>query len=580
MQRGRTLRKDMARNIVGLLVLLVASCLIVLPYCMEYWPGSHDSLRYACLFSMFKDSFLAGNIYPRWLPDEYGGYGYPTFVFYQPGIFYLMLPFFLVCRDILCSFVATAAVVVFAGGAGAFFLVEKIMGDFKAALFSALLFLLTPYLFVDLYVRGDMSELSAMMFAPWVLLAAVSLNRRFKEGGSGGGPLVLVSISLAAIVYLHPFVAMFMYLLVIAIIPPMMADTPKPARGRYGIACLIAFACGAMLSSPYWLPAFMMRGEVDYSSALKGAYVASDNLVYPSQFFSRFWGYGHSRPGFDSDGLSFQLGLPHFILSVLGFAVCRSRKLIFGVFISYLACIFLMSTLSGFLWKNIPGMGIIQFPWRLLSAAALVQAVCVSGLALHFPDGRKAYVAGGAVLFLSALWYLPMFAVEKYPDKTSDLLDKFIRTKYEGFYVFAAGNEFLPRTALRHPPFPRLSRPMLEVSDPKTRAGEFEDSSQHHPHFALSCAEAQTITLNQFYFPGWAVSVAGKRVEDSTLRRSISPDGRIQVQFPAGENIELEAYYDRVPYSRPANYAALFGLCLLAAVLAIERRKKKILGGR
>ena len=33
----------------------------------------------------------AGEWYPRWTPDLYGGYGYPTFVFYAPATYYLLL---------------------------------------------------------------------------------------------------------------------------------------------------------------------------------------------------------------------------------------------------------------------------------------------------------------------------------------------------------------------------------------------------------------------------------------------------------------------------------------------------------
>ena len=32
-----------------------------------------------------------GNWFPRWMPQEYGGYGYPTLNFYAPGLYYLTL---------------------------------------------------------------------------------------------------------------------------------------------------------------------------------------------------------------------------------------------------------------------------------------------------------------------------------------------------------------------------------------------------------------------------------------------------------------------------------------------------------
>ena len=32
-----------------------------------------------------------GDWYPRWFPQQYGGYGYPTLNFYAPGLYYLTL---------------------------------------------------------------------------------------------------------------------------------------------------------------------------------------------------------------------------------------------------------------------------------------------------------------------------------------------------------------------------------------------------------------------------------------------------------------------------------------------------------
>ena len=58
-----------------------------------YWPATHDTLRYGILLDHFTAAFREGILYPRWLPELMGGYGYPEFVFYQPGFFYLALPF-------------------------------------------------------------------------------------------------------------------------------------------------------------------------------------------------------------------------------------------------------------------------------------------------------------------------------------------------------------------------------------------------------------------------------------------------------------------------------------------------------
>jgi len=60
----------------------------------EGWPVAHEEFRYIVLVDRFVDAIEQGELYPRYLSDLYGGYGYPVFCFYQPALFYLAAPFF------------------------------------------------------------------------------------------------------------------------------------------------------------------------------------------------------------------------------------------------------------------------------------------------------------------------------------------------------------------------------------------------------------------------------------------------------------------------------------------------------
>ena len=38
-----------------------------------------------------REMIAGGDWYPRWFPQQFGGYGYPTLNFYAPGLYYLTL---------------------------------------------------------------------------------------------------------------------------------------------------------------------------------------------------------------------------------------------------------------------------------------------------------------------------------------------------------------------------------------------------------------------------------------------------------------------------------------------------------
>ena len=68
----------------------LASALILWPLTGPDWViGHNEGLRYLALAEHFRRVLRWTASYPRWLPELYGGRGYPTFVFYQPFVFFL-----------------------------------------------------------------------------------------------------------------------------------------------------------------------------------------------------------------------------------------------------------------------------------------------------------------------------------------------------------------------------------------------------------------------------------------------------------------------------------------------------------
>lgn len=558
-------------------ILLVSLALLSGLVISGSWPQSHDGLRYLCHLDQFKDAFDCGMLYPRWFPNYYGGYGYPIFIFYQPGYFFFSLPFAYLLPDILTASYASNLAMFFIGGAGAYLLIMRITSHRLISLFSSVMFLLTPYIYVNAYARGDLAELLAMFLTPWALYFLFRLKDRIIDNAPVSPSVLIMSVTLTSMVYSHPFVSMFFYPLFIVIMIFMGLEMEKRKAERLFFAGAAAIAFAVIISSPYWLTAFQMKQYVEYHNAIAGDLSAEKHVVYFQQLFSRFWGFGGSAPGMANDGMSFQLGLPHFIAALLGFWINRKNKFYLSIFLLYVICILLMTPLASVLWKNIPMMNLVQFPWRLLSVIAILQVVCISGLwKLNelYPGGKAMYCALAFILLFTVAWNSNQFEFAKFNFDVRKAIVRHREVRLEKLLVYESFNEFLPKTASEKLlNAPRGDRPMLEVSSPECRIEEYPHSNPHHLRYRITNRQQQIVIINQLYFPGWKVILNDRPFDDAYLLKNICRDGRIQIEIPAGEDMYLEAFYEGPPgwYQRNLFIAAV---ALLIFIMIIFENKE------
>lgn len=101
-------------TLIALISLFIFCCIVLSSlFQADTWIESHELERYQELVDAFREAFLAGKYYPRWLPDLYGGYGYPTFVFYQPGYFFWCLPYSLIFQNTALAMKLSVFILVF-----------------------------------------------------------------------------------------------------------------------------------------------------------------------------------------------------------------------------------------------------------------------------------------------------------------------------------------------------------------------------------------------------------------------------------------------------------------------------------
>lgn len=556
-----------------LVILLFSFAIMASQFLTSSWPYTQDDFRYLYMFEQFKEAFTNGILYPRWLPDTYKGYGYPLFVFYQPGIFYLTLPFSFLCSNIATAMQCSLLFLLFTGGYGVYLLAKKLT-DKATGLFCGILFLLTPYLYVNMFFRGDLSELMAMLLTPWPLYFILMLKDKVERDGRLAVAIGLVALSLAAVIMSHPAAALFFMPLFLLISFYLSFQKDRRKQKIFLLTAAFSVLLALVLSSPYWLTVFMMKKYVWYEGAFAGTFSAEENLLSPSLMFAPFW---------RASEMSLQLGAPHFILALLGFLFFRRNKFIQASFVGYLALVFAMSPFSAFFWKHIQLIRYIQFPWRILSVTAVFQALCAAGIfcLLNKKPSWKwklQIIVYPAVIIMFIICNREQFRARFFSyDCTIFHIKKNRTYRLENPYAYQACYEALPRTMRKPAPSPRGDKPLVQVNSPNCIIKKMEGHSKFDIRYSITAFKPMKALVNQLYFPGMQIILDGTPLTANKIQKCLTYDGRVYLDIQPGAHT-LEIYYEGPPGWKIRNI--IIGLILLAYLIFLAKEDAKIRNGK
>lgn len=536
---GEQLGSTKRLTLVPILLLTVLAFVLSAPlFSFKAWPHSHEYLRYPFVTDQVADGWRHGHPYPRFLPNACGGYGYPTFVFYPPAFFLLSAPISCLTGSTLFSLYAVVTLSFWLGGLGAYQLSRLFVGDYKLAFLCALVYLLTPYLYTDSLVRGDLTEFLATTLLPWPIYflfsPSPSLLRR-----------VLLSLSVAAITCAHPLIAM-PYLPLLATIILFVPSTTR----RSQICDGLAFLTGMAIASPYWLPLVLLRRLVSSDGAFDGYFRFENHFVAWWKFFSRHWGYAGSNAT-DGNAMSFQLGLPHALVAFAGVCVsARKSRLTQVCTVWYVALLFMMTEPSLPVWNTVPLLRTMQFPWRLLAVTSVCQVILIAQAVAYLNKFSPAICRITLISLTIAMvpWYWPMyFANPAWMERASEVVAAHRSNWLNVTDTYAGANEFTPKTAMKLLTAPPLGdRAVLESEDASqvTFAG---DSSRYDIHAKIEMQRPGEVILNQMYLPGWRFVLDGQSIPRKELEAALMDDGRIRVKVTTAGEHEIKASYASPP---------------------------------
>jgi hypothetical protein len=360
-------------------VSLLASALIVTPFFWLGSPSGHDIAFHAGSWLDVAGQWKEGIVFPRWAEWANHGFGEPRFIFYPPLSWMLgaALSFVAGWNAVPGAFVVVVQTL---AGMCAFALARRVLPE-RAALFSAFCYASNPNALLIVYLRSDFAELLASAIFPLLFLVAFELvgvpENRERSLARGVGLFGIIF----AVIWLSNAPAGVLASYSVTLVFVWAAATQKSwlplARGAAGIAL------GFGLAAFYIVPAAYEQRWVNITQALSTGLLPQENFLYTQT--------GDPEHNFFNWVASSTAVLMILLTGAAAIAARRGmlggderdekRKLWGVLLLLSAAATLLMFRVTAILWRALPELRFVQFPWRWMSILAVAFAVYAGALA-------------------------------------------------------------------------------------------------------------------------------------------------------------------------------------------------------
>lgn len=522
------------------LFIILALLASILPLFKSGFPLGHDFLLEIVRIAEYKHALITQGI-PRLAPDIYMGYGAPVFVFYSPLFLLLnsIISFFY--TDTIGALKVTVILLNIAGSFAMYKFLESHVSR-NGALFGAILFIFTPYKFVDLFSRNAFAEYTAFMIFPLVLW---TISEALTYGKIKNYILCFVCLALFGVSHnitvmlgIPCIFCVFLYLAY------KEFGTLKNRRVLEILVCMF-LALGAVMF--FFLPALTEGYFVRLGDLIMGKFAFDKNFVDLTALL------------FDTKNLIYTSPII-FLIPLLNIYACiKKPKEYFSEQAGFLAFMLatvsfcMMFAFSAPLWNIFPVLHLVQFPWRFMVLVSLFGIWNASYLFDFFLKKRKKLQI--LLLIITTLTLATAYLLH-YKDwdyyRESIPTPNAIATENKRTTV---GDEYLTREASE------------AAKNFSTKAALSAGSPNTYRICVSDLHKQESVTFPVYYFPYWKAYQAGKSLDIDTSY----PLVRVPISTPGCVELRLE-----FTFSQKLGWGiTLFSIVLFCIWMMFLKRNKK-----
>ena len=557
------------------ILLPLTALLITLPLILHGCSCGHDFDFHLQSWLDAAQQLRHGTLYPHWAFSAAYNAGEPRFVFYPPLSWMLGA-----LLTILFPFSAAPAIYTWIALTAAGFALHHLARQYttpNAAILASALYMANPYMLFNAFERTAYAELLAAAWIPLLLLAALR-ERPTVRGIAVPIALLWLTNAPAAVMGCYMLALLGILRLIASLRASRQAVQPDALPPSHLLRTLITgTALGLALPAFYLLPAAYERRYVQIAMAIIPNMRFEDNFLFAHTSDS-----AHNAVLHTASLLAVVLLLLTAIAMAALFLRTRSKAAPLLAALT-LAIAFLLVPISTPLWRHLPDLAFLQFPWRLLT---LLSAVLAFAIALLLPRGENlrnplliaAPVCALVLSLLGITLYRQLCDDTDLPAATASLFNTHHGvTPTDEYTPNGADNDVLrsndPGYWLTNDPagFAPGTLPNLGDTDPSFADDldpEQTVSTEAPQHLVLNLPQPETLVLNLRDFPDWRLTRNGSELPPHVER----DDGLLAIALPAGPST-LDITWK---YTLDQKLGLAITACALAAFGLTFRRSRKI----
>lgn len=515
-----------------------AAFLVILPFFWLGIPSGHDFEFHFNSWLEVLTHWKEGTLYPHWAALAHYGYGEARFIFYPPLSWALgaMLGAILPWKLVSAAYIWIALTL---SGRSMYLLARRYMPAPEAS-FAGIAYLANPYHLVLVYWRSDMAELLASAYLPLLLLFTIRMKDHSRRS------MAPLSVLLAAGWLTNvPTAVMMNYSFGFLVLWLAISKRSWKALG-HGV---IAVTLSALLAAIYLVPVLHQQHWVNMGEVLSPGVRPVDNFL-----FTTIADADHNQ--FNRLASTVAVWNIGAVIAVFALSIRRSAESLWRFAAAWaVLCIFLMMRFTLPLWKHLPELRFVQFPWRWLICLNVAFA---TGLLVAF---RQWWLRIAVFLLaIASVAWVWQRVLPPWWDNSGDI-QEMVDNQQDSFgnegtdeYVPAGVD---PYDIDRKAPPARF----LGIGTAQVNVEKWESEQRI---VIVDASSAGKLVLRLFNYPLWKVNINGRPVKTETLFHT----GQMIVPLPAGRDrvqIKFAEDWDR---------ALGGGISLLALMLVFAIRIK------
>ena len=533
-----------------IIALAIAAVAVVVPFSLRGIACGHDLSFHMNGWMEVAQQWREGVVYPRWAGQANYGSGEPRFLFYPPlswilggalGNFvpWLFVP---VAFDICAIFLAGLAM-----HAGA----REWFSEPDATLI-AVAYALNPYMLLTVYVRSAFAEMLAASLLPLMVLWIVR-DRPARQ------LFLPLAVTVAAAWLTNVPAAIVMTYAAVVLLAAMTVLRRNSRVFLFGAGAIVL---GMALAAFYIVPVLYEKNWITLGQVLSAGVRPSDNFL-----FARTGEIQHDR---FLRHLSW-LAVGELAVTTLAIFATRSwrksrPKLWWSLMILTVMSLSLMLPVSVWVYRLMPDLRFVQFPWRWLLILSAAYAVFVVAAVGRFRGKPWLYAVFFAALIASCNLTLQARCD---PADTPFMISNLYHTGY-GYtgtdeYVPAGGDNYEIK-----PDFPQFRLRGEDGAAPPAGAyARVSHWSTYRKQLTVESSQPLQVELRLMNYPAWQARRNGSRIGLGSDELT----GRMVLALPAGHS-EVDVRFVRTPDLWLGDGISLAALIFLGGFWYVERDRR------